>query len=368
MATTEQAQRGSAGERGFDEARAEAFGERLFELYTGGLLTYMVDLGHRTSLFEAAAEGPASSEELAARAGVEERYVREWLGALVTGRIFEYDPVSGRYTLPAEHAACLTGADSSNMAPLSQIHAALGRTLEGVARAFREGGGVPYEEFRPQFTEVMDGLGRGTYDELLLDEFLPLAGALRARLAEGIRVADVGCGTGHTTNLMARGYPASTFVGYDIAEDALERGRAEAAGYGVSNVTFEQVDVARLSADPAFDAVFAFDAIHDQVDPAGVLARIHDALVPGGTFVMVDIKASSSLEKNLENPFAPMLYSVSTLHCMTVSLAHGGAGLGTVWGEELARQMLADAGFVDVEVHDAPGDPLDSVYVARTPE
>jgi len=127
------------------------------------------------------------------------------------------------------------------------------------------------------------------------------------------------------------------------------------------------LDVARLPAQPAVDAVFAFDAIHDQVDPAGVLARIFDALAPAGVFVMVDIKAHSNLEDNLHNPFAPMLYAVSTLHCMTVSLAHDGAGLGTVWGEELARTMLADAGFVDVTVHDVPDDPLDVVYVARKP-
>ena len=114
--------------------------------------------------------------------------------------------------------------------------------------------------------------------------------------------------------------------------------------------------------------MFAFDAIHDQADPAGVLARIFEALEPGGMFLMFDIRASSHLENNLENPMAPLLYAVSTLHCMTVSLAcEGGAGLGTVWGEELALEMLATAGFVDVEVHEAPGDPMDSVYVARKP-
>jgi hypothetical protein len=130
-------------------------------------------------------------------------------------------------------------------------------------------------------------------------------------------------------------------------------------------VTFEVLDVAALPAEPPLDAVFAFDVIHDQVDPAGVLDRVHEALPPGGFFVMFDIRASSYLENNILNPFAPLLYAMSTLHCLTVSLAHGGAGLGTVWGEELARQMLGDAGFVDVEVYDVPDDPLDVLYVAR---
>ncbi len=117
---------------------------------------------------------------------------------------------------------------------------------------------------------------------------------------------------------------------------------------------------------PAFDAIFAFDAIHDQADPAEVLRHVRAALADGGVFVMVDIKASSYLERNVGNAFAPLLYSVSTLHCMTISLAQGGAGLGTVWGEELARQMLLDAGFTRVDVHDVPDDPINSLYIAAT--
>lgn len=297
--------------------------------------------------------------------------MREWLGALVTGGIVGYDPESRSYTLPAEHAACLTGGGSANLAPISLINALLAKTLGSVARAFQEGGGVPYDAFRPEFTDVLDASGRLAYDEGLVvglvEGLLPLTGELPARLADGIQVADVGCGTGHTTNLMARAYPRSTFAGYDIIEDSIERARAEAAEYGLANASFEVLDVTRLRADPPLEAVFAFDAIHDQVDPATVLDRIHEALVPGGVFVMVDIKSSSSLEDNVGNPLAPWVYSVSTLHCMTVSLAHGGAGLGTAWGEQVARRMLAEAGFVDVEVHDVPGDPLNSVYVSRKP-
>ena len=126
-------------------------------------------------------------------------------------------------------------------------------------------------------------------------------------------------------------------------------------------------DAARLPTDPPFAAVFAFDAIHDQADPAGVLRRIHDALEPGGVFAMLDIKAASALEDNVGNPLAPWLYGVSTLHCLTVSLAAGGAGLGAVWGEQRARQMLAEAGFADVTVHDVPDDPIDFLYVAIRP-
>ncbi|MCW6007940.1 class I SAM-dependent methyltransferase [Micromonospora sp. CPCC 205371] len=351
-----------------DQARAEEFAGRLFELYTGGLLTSLIDIGFRTGLFEAAAQGPTTSAGLAERAGLNERYVREWLGALTTGGIIEYDGSARTYTLPPEHAASLTGAGAANLAPSSQIMVLLAEQVDGVTRAFREGGGVPYERFRPRFTDVMDTLGRGTYDELLIAEFLPLAGDLTAHLERGIRAADVGCGTGHCVNLMAQAYPASAFVGYDLSAEAIARARAEAAELGLANATFEVLDVAALPATPGFDAVFAFDAIHDQAAPATVLRRVYEALTPGGVFFMVDINASSDLQSNMDNPLAPMLYAISTLHCMTVSLAAGGAGLGTVWGRELAERMLAEAGFLDTTVHDAPGDPLDLVYVTYKPD
>jgi SAM-dependent methyltransferase len=350
-----------------DETAAGAFAERVFAAYTGGMVTLMIDLAHRTGLLETLAAGPGTSEQLAARADLAERYVRECLGALVTGDIVAYDAATGRYSLPPERAACLTGDGSANLAPIAQLNSLLGKHVAGVAAATREGGGVPYEAFRPEFTEVMDAMSRGLMDDQLIDGILPLTGDLPARLTAGIRVADVGCGTGHAVNLMARAHPASTFVGYDIATDAIGQARAEAVEWGLANASFEVLDATRLPAARPFDAVFAFDAVHDQVDPAAVLDRIHTALAPGGVFVMVDIKASSDLEENRANPFAPLLYATSTLHCTTVSLAHGGAGLGAMWGRELALQMLADAGFAEVTVHDVPDDPFDSIYVARPP-
>jgi SAM-dependent methyltransferase len=348
---------------GLDESRVEAFADRLFGTYTAGMLNLMIDLGYRTGLFEALAAGTATSAELAERAGLVERYVREWLGSVVTGGIVEYDPATGRYLLPAEHAVCLTGEGSLNLAPVSQVTTLLAKHVDAAARVFNEGGGIPYEAFRPEFTDVMDGMSRGLFDGQLIQGIIPLTG-LDARLGGGIRVADIGCGTGHSTNVLARAYPASTFVGYDIADDALDRARREARAYGLDNVTFERQDLTQLTADPKFDAIFAFDVIHDQVDPVAVLDRVRAALADHGVFAMMDIKASSNLEDNTDNPFAPLLYAISTLHCMTVSLAHDGAGLGTVWGEQRARRMLSDAGFGHVEVLDIPDDPLDALYLA----
>jgi SAM-dependent methyltransferase len=346
-----------------DQARIEQFAGTLLTTYTAGVTTLMIDLADRTGLLGALAAGPGTCIELADRAGLTERYVRECLAALTTAEIVEYS--GGKFTLPGEHAICLTGPGSANLAPMARVCSLLAPHIPAVATAFRDGGGVPYAAFQPEFTDVMDGMSRGLLDSQLLHGIVPLVAGLPERLSSGARVADIGCGTGHSTNLLADAYPRSTFLGYDISIDAVERARDEAAQMALSNVTFEVLDVTRLPSDPPFDAVFAFDAIHDQVDPAGVLAAVRRAIHPHGAFVMMDIKAASRLEDNIGNPLAPLLYGISTLHCMTVSLAHGGAGLGTVWGRELACTMLADAQFGDVTVHDVPDDPMDSLYVAR---
>ncbi len=347
-----------------DPAAVQAFGRRLLGLYSGAMLTFMLDLGSRTGLFEAAAQGPGTSAEIAGRAGLAERYVREWLGAMAAGGIVQYDPATGVYTLPPEHALLLTGESARNLAPQSRFLDELGRHIPQVERAFREGGGVPYAEYQPEFSGLMGEMWRRIYDEQLLDGFLPVVDGLPERLERGIDVLDIGCGTGHAINLMARAYPRSRFSGYDLSAEAIAAASAEAAQMGLPNARFAVLDVLHLPPAPKFDLITAFDAIHDQVDPAGVLRRVADALAPDGILFMVDFRFSSRLENNLSNPFAALYYGVSTLHCMTVSLAEGGAGLGTVWGEELAREMLAEAGFAQVDVYPSPR-PQNSIYVCR---
>ena len=351
-------------EANIDRRRVQDFARKLFGHYTSGVLTLLVDVGHKTGLFEAAAKGTGTSQEIAARAGLDERYVREWLAAMATGGVVEYDAESKSFTLPPEHALCLTGSSSRNLAAGSQTLPMLSKRLPRIVECFRSGGGVSYSEYRPDFTEAMDASWRLLYDGLLIKGFLPAAKGLPERLKSGIRVADVGCGTGHAVNLMAREYSASTFVGYDLGEDAIAKARAEAREMGLGNAAFELLDVTRLPAEPAFDLITSFDAIHDQRDPATVLCRIADALAPGGVYLMVEPKASSKLEENIGNPFAPYIYGMSVLHCMTVSLATGGAGLGTAWGEQTARRMLGEAGFGSIEVVDAPG-PQNSIFICR---
>ena len=351
-----------------DPAAVGEFAGRIFGAYGQGMLAFMVDLGHRTGLFDAAVRGPATSQELADRAGLHERYVREWLGAVVTGGIFEYDAKNGVYTLPAVAAACLTGPGANNVAPFSGFIAHMGTHLQDVARAFKEGGGVPYSAFRPGFTDIMDAGSRHVFDGTLIDLVLPMAPGLVDSLAAGARVADIGCGTGHALVLMAKAFPNSTFVGYDLATDAIEKASAEADAEALTNVTFEVQDIAKITPAQPFDAITTFDTIHDLVDPVGVLAAVYANLRPGGTYLMVEPHLQTKLEDNIGHPMAPMLYATSTLHCLTVSLAEGGAGLGTCFGEQKALELLADAGFGEVAVLAHPADPIDGIFITHRPE
>jgi SAM-dependent methyltransferase len=347
----------------FDPAKVEAFVGHLMPILKGGLLSHMIDIGDRTGLFAAAAQGPGSSQEIADRAGLQERYVREWLGAVVTGGIVDYDPETHTYLLPPEHAVMLMGP--SSMAPLAAANRVLAKHIPELARVFREGGGISYDEYAPDFTDAMDAMGRGAFDQFLVDAYVPLAAGLTEKLAAGANVADLACGAGHALVLLAQAFPASTFTGLDLDRHAIDRARAEAGEAGLTNIAFVLADIATLEVDTPFDVVFVFDALHDQVDPAGVLRHIHDALAPDGVFFLREPHAADTLEGNLGNPMAAVQYSVSTLHCLTVSLAHGGAGIGTVFGEQLARTLLADAGFEEPTVHPAPGQPFDVVYVTR---
>jgi SAM-dependent methyltransferase len=203
-----------------------------------------------------------------------------------------------------------------------------------------------------------------TFDATLVDVTLKLVPGLIDRLRSGIDVADIGCGSGHALNLMAEAFPASRFVGADISAEGLAAGRREAAARNLSNLTFIDRDAADLGISEAFDFITSFDAIHDQARPDLVLAGIRQALRADGVYLCVDTRSSSDLAGNLDHPLGPMLYTVSTMHCMTVSLALGGMGLGTVWGEELALRMLADVGFGRVEVRTVEGDIFNNYYVA----
>lgn len=348
-----------------DQAKVDAFAKQMLGVLNSAAVSLMISIGHKTRLFDTMSElPPSTSEQIAEAAGLHERYVREWLAAMVTGRIIEYDPMHGTYMLPQEHAALLTRkAGPSNLAVMQQYIVYLGHVQEDIIACFHNGGGVPYSSF-PWFQQLVAETSADEFDARLIPTVLPLVPRLIERLQGGIDVADIGCGSGHAINLMAKAFPNSRFVGYDFSKEGIAAASAEAGQLGLTNARFEVKDVSLLDITEQYDLITAFDAIHDQARPTQVLKAIAQALRPGGTFLMVDTSGSSKLEENMKHPLAPFLYTVSCNHCMTVSLALDGEGLGTMWGEQKARQMLEEAGFTQLEIKRVKGDISNNYYIA----
>jgi 2-polyprenyl-3-methyl-5-hydroxy-6-metoxy-1,4-benzoquinol methylase len=350
-----------------DTAKAEAFAGRFVTALNNGALCLMASIGHRTGLFDAmSALPPSTSEEIASRARLNERYVREWLGAMAAAGVVEVEPATSRYVLPPEHAACLTrAAAADNMAVFAQYIGLLGGVEDDVVECFTKGGGVPYDRY-PRFHAVMEEDSGQSVLSSLESHVLPLVPGLTERLATGIRVLDVGCGRGRILNRLAELYPASEFLGMDLSEDAVAYARAEAARKGIRNARFVVKDLSdfdRTAEVERFDLITTFDAVHDQAQPLHVLRGIHRALTREGVYLMQDIRGSSCVHKNLGHPIGTLLYTISCMHCMTVSLAQGGEGLGAMWGEEKAREYLRRAGFRSIAVHQLAHDIQNNWYV-----
>ncbi len=357
------------GDKGFDAAKADSFAEKFLSALNYGSLCLMASIGHRTGLFEAMQGMPPSTvEEIANRSGLNERYVREWLGGMVTGGVVEVDPTSTHFVLPAEHAAFLTrAAGADNIGVFAQYIAVMGVVEDKIVECFKNGGGVPYEEF-PRFHSVMAEDSGQSVLSSIESHILPLVPGLTDRLANGIRVLDVGCGSGRIMNKAAELYPNSQFTGIDLSTEAIETARVEASQKGLKNIEFISRDLSDFdqTAEPeAFDFITTFDAIHDQAKPLNVLKGIYRALKNDGLYLMQDIRASSYIHKNIEHPIGTFLYAISTMHCMTVSLAQGGEGLGAMWGEEKTRAYLESVGFRFIETNQLAHDIQNNWYVIR---
>ncbi len=312
-----------------DQGKAEAFAMRMVGVLNEGALAIMTSIGHRTGLFDAMSEMPPStSEQIASAADLNERYVREWLGAMVVGGTVEHDAESGTYFLPPEHAAWLTrAATPNNIAVTTQFIPLMGSVEDGIVESFKVGGGLPYSAF-PRFHEVMAEDSGQTVVAALTDAILPLVPGLTERLEEGMDVLDVGSGSGRALNLMARTFPNSRFVGYDFSEEAIARARAEAQENGTTNARFEVKDAAALDEKARYDLITTFDAVHDQADPAAVLKGIAEALREDGVYLMQDIAGSSHHHNNLDHPDRSLSLHrlVHALHDGLVSAGRRGLG------------------------------------------
>jgi SAM-dependent methyltransferase len=351
-----------------DRERAAEFLDEMRVILNHGMAATMIGIGHRVGAFDAmAATGRAASGEIASAAGLDERYTREWLNAMTTAGVVEYDGKTDTYHLPAEHAAYTTrAAGLANMASYAQYISLCATVEDELVECFRTGGGVPYSSYQ-RFHDVMAESSGRRFDALLTNTVLPMIPEVVEDLHEGITVADVGTGQGHAINVMAREFPNSTFVGIDFSDDALDVGRAEAEAWGLENVRFLTADAARLSGEVVYDFITTFDAVHDQAHPQDMVDGIFRSLKPGGYWLCVDVRASSHVGENLDHPMGTFMYSVSCQHCMTVSLAYDGEGLGAMWGVQKAKEVFGRAGFAEIEVRTLDFDPMNNYYICTKP-
>ena len=332
-----------------DTVSASVYAGRITRTLNEAFVALMISIGHRTGLFDVmAALPPSTSLDIAIAAGLAERYVREWLAAMTAARIVEHDARTRSYFLPIEYAAVLTrAAGSNNLAPAAELVSILGNVEDMVVAGFRSGGGVHGEAYE-RLREVTSLEARKLVDESYVEEILTLIPEMRERLVAGATVLDVGCGEGIVTNLMARMFPRANFRGYDLSPWAIVRAREHAAEAELKNVEFDVGDVASLDEPRSYDLVLSLDSMHEQGFARLVLRNIATALRRGGVFLMQEVSASSELARNLDLPYAPMLYAVSTLHSVPLALSQDGEALGRMWGEARAWQLLHEAGFANL--------------------
>jgi 2-polyprenyl-3-methyl-5-hydroxy-6-metoxy-1,4-benzoquinol methylase len=322
-------------------------------------------IGFRLGLYKAMADGePVTSAELAERTGTNERYVREWLAGQGAGGYVEYDPETETYRLPAEHAAVLADEDSPvYQGGMFQSASAAILAQDHVAERFVTGEGLGWHEHHHDLFDGTAAVFGIAYKTLLVQEWIPALEGVEAKLERGALVADVGCGHGISTVLMAEAYPQSTFVGFDYHEASIEKARHLAAMAGVEDrVRFE---LAKATDFPGwgYDLVACFDALHDMGDPAAVARHVWSSLAEGGTWMIVEPIAGDSPEENF-NPLGRIRYGFSTLVCTPGSLSQPGrAGLGTLAGEKRLSEVIRAGGFA--QVRRAAETPFNMVLEAR---
>jgi 2-polyprenyl-3-methyl-5-hydroxy-6-metoxy-1,4-benzoquinol methylase len=318
---------------------------------TGGAFTIALGyIGDRLGLFKAmAGAGPLSSAELAKKTQLKERYVREWLRAMVASEYIEYDPASDKYHMTDEQAFVLANEDSPLfVGGVFHFTAPSIRNADRIVEAFKNGGGIPYSEIGEEIPHAIERLFRPGYLNFLAKDWLGSVPGLLARLEKDARIADVGCGRGQSTVTMGKNFPKAQVLGIDYHGPSIESARKLAASQGVKNVEFLQAAAHEIPNGRKYDLICSFDCIHDMVDPKATLKAIRNALADDGVYVWSEPNASANAHEN-RNPVGKMFHAISPMHCMTVSLAYNGAGLGTVIGEQGARELAKEAGFSHFE-------------------
>ena len=347
-----------------DEAKIEAFANQIVTDVGAALATALVAVGDRLGLYRAMADGqPVSAAELAGRTGTQERYIREWLNAQAAGGYVTYDPEQDAYTLPAEHAFVLADETSPvALAGMFQSAVAVIDSREKVAERFVDGGGVGWHQHSH---ELFEGTARGfgaKYRASLVQEWLPALDGVVERLERGGRVADIGCGHGISSILIAQAFPDATVVGFDYHADSIAAAREEAEKAGVADRVRFEIAGADGYGGQRYDLIAFFDSLHDMGDPVAAARHARAALADGGKVMLVEPYANDRIEDNL-NPVGRVYYGFSTLVCTPGALSQGATALGTQAGEGALREVMLAGGFGSVRR--AAETPFNLVLEAR---
>ena len=317
----------------FDETKMNTFLDKVFGDISGTYISLMCCIGDRLDLFKKLeAEGPMTIIELSRTAGINERYLKEWLNAMACARYLEYDSSSQHYRLPPEHASVLT-EEGGPMFASGLYQSLLGevKNMEKMIEVFKKGGGIPLKEFDENEFVGTERMTASWFENLLLQEWIPAVPEVKTKLEKGAIVADVGCGRGRAIIKLARTFPNSRFVGYDIVQSSLEHAKNQSVSAGVSDrLSFKQMDISKgFPPEEKYDLITTFDVIHDMVNPHSALKSIRQALKPDGTYLWLEINSKDRLEDNF-GAMGALFYGWSIMYCMTTSLAEGGEGLGTL--------------------------------------
>jgi SAM-dependent methyltransferase len=330
-----------------DEGKLQAFVEKALGDLGAALATGLVAIGDKLGLYKAlAAHGPLTSTELASRTGTAERYVREWLAAQAAAGYVGYDAASRRYGMSAEQIEALTNEQSPAcvLGGFQSLTAAM-RAQAKIIEGFRSGRGVGWHEHEPDLFEGTRRFFQPGYAAHLVAEWIPALEGVTDKLTKGARVADVGCGFGASTMLMARAFPRSEFVGFDYHAPSIERARELANAAGGGQVRFE-VAAAKEFPGTRYDLVTFFDCLHDMGDPVGAAAHVLQSLAADGTWMIVEPFAHDRVEDNIRSPLAPIFYGASTYVCTPASLSQEvGLALGAQAGEARLREVAMQGGF-----------------------
>ncbi|RDZ27853.1 class I SAM-dependent methyltransferase [Lysobacter silvisoli] len=329
---------------GIDEARLNEFLGRAVGDLGAAISASLMLVGDALGYYRALAAEPLTAAELAARTGTHERYAREWLGNQAAGGYVQYDPEHGRYSLSAEQALCL--ADPGGPVDLPGAYyvvEAVFHALERTKDNFRSGAGMEWGEHHPCLFHGTERFFRAGYNAHLLGEWLPALDGAVDKLRQGAHVADVGCGHGASTTLMAQAYPNSRFVGYDYHAASVETARQRAQEAGIDNAQFEVADATGYGGRD-FDLIAFFDCLHDMGDPVGAARHARQALKEDGHCLLVEPYAGDSVQDNL-NPVGRVYYGASSQICVPVSLARNGPALGAQAGQARLQQVMSEGGF-----------------------